>query len=175
MEVLQREYDERSKVHRQRLTAGAVRSGFGIRHDNKGFNHDPDRSPFDVLSPLGVEYVRQHVPAALAAIGELPAPVRKALAALQEASQKRRLEMTPEMRVYWLADHFPDLDAGHVAKGLGISETLVHRYRSRRQDQIRRAEQASAIAASWWPMADRSADSAERTIAEEDLLAGVET
>jgi hypothetical protein len=142
MEILHREWDERGRQHRHRLTPGAVKSGLGIRHDNIGFDHEPERSPFDVLSPAGVEYVRDHLRASLEAVNALPAKVCEALAALDKADKKRRSEMTPEMRVCWLDQHYPDFGASVVAKGLGISETLVHRYRGRRQDQLQRARRA---------------------------------
>lgn len=152
MGILHREWDDHAKEHRNRLTPGAVQSRFGFRHDNKGFRHDPDRSPFDVLSPLGVEYVREHLASALIELNKLPKPVQDALARLEDAQAKRQSEMTPEMRVYWFADHYPELDAAHVAKGLGISEALVHRYRGRRVRQIRDATESAALAATWQPI-----------------------
>ncbi|MFO1083790.1 MAG: hypothetical protein U1E21_04440 [Reyranellaceae bacterium] len=144
MGILQREWDERSRQFRNRLTPGAVQSGFGIRHDNKGFHSDPDRSPFDVLSPEGVEFVKDHLRASLDAVGALPADAREAFAALSKADERRLSETTPEMRVCWLDQHYPGLAASIVAKGLGVSATVVHRYRERRQDQLRRAERALA-------------------------------
>jgi hypothetical protein len=174
MGILQKEWDERSRQHRHRLTPGAVRSGFGIRHDNKGFQYDSDASPFDVLSPVGVQYVRDHLSATLAQLAELPANVRQAVAALDAAAARRLTPMTPEMKVSWLTHRHPDLTAANIAKALGISEPLAHRYRSRRQNQIRRAEQASALAASWWPIQDRFVALVQAAAAQGDLLAGVE-
>lgn len=172
--ILHREWDDRSRQHRRRLTPGAVQSGLGIRHDNKGFQYDPDASPFDVLSPLGVQYVRDHLFAALMHLGELPENVRNAVAALDAAASKRLTSMTPEMKVSWLTHRDPDLAAADVAKALGISETLVHRYRGRRTEQIRRAKEASTIATSWWPIDHWVADLAIAAAAQEDLVAGVE-
>jgi hypothetical protein len=156
MGLLSREWDDRSQQHRFRLTPGAVESGFGIRHDNKGFHYDPDRIPFDVLSPTGVEYVRDHLPAALAALSELPGDVRDALAALGAFAAPRNTAMTPEMRVYWLTCRYPNIGPSQVAQGLGISETLVHRYRARRERQIRDAEKAAVFAPAWRPLSEEA-------------------
>lgn len=152
--LLSREWDDRSQQHRFRLTPGAVASGFGIRHDNKGFQYDPDRTPFDVLSPVGVEYVREHLPAALAALSELPGDVRDAFAALGAFEARRLTAMTPEMRVCWLTCRYPSLGPSDIAQGLGISETLVHRYRARRERQIRDAERAAAVTPAWRPRSE---------------------
>jgi hypothetical protein len=152
MGLLQREFDERSKQHRNRLTAGAVDSGFGVRHDNKGFQQDLDCTPFDVLSPSGVAYVRDYLPMALVEIGRLPAGVANALETLRAFEAKRKVgSMTPEMRVCWLADHHPDLGPADVAAGVGVSETLVHRYRARQIDQRRALEAGSPCGAKWLP------------------------
>jgi len=151
MGLLSREWDDRSQQHRFRLTPGAVASGLGIRHDNKGFQYDPDRTPFDVLSPVGVEYIRDHLPAALAALSELPGEVRDALTALEAFAARQLTAMTPEMRVCWLTCRYPNMGPSQIAQGIGISETLVHRYRARRDRQIRDAEQATAFAPAWRP------------------------
>lgn len=156
MGLLSREWDDRSQQHRFRLTPGAVASGLGIRHDNKGFQYDPERTPFDVLSPTGVDYVRDHLSSALAALSELPADVRDALADLEAYAALRNTEMTPEMRVCWLACHYPRLGASHIAQGLGISETLVHRYRARKERQIRDAETAAVFAPAWRPPSEEA-------------------
>jgi hypothetical protein len=151
MGLLSREWDDRSKQHRFRLTPGAVESGFGIRHDNKGFHYDPDRTPFDVLSPAGVAYIKDHLSAALAALSELPDDVRDALGELGAFAARQNSAMTPEMRVCWLTCRYPNMSPSQVAQGLGISETLVHRYRARRERQIRDAERAAAFTPAWRP------------------------
>ncbi|WP_295133413.1 hypothetical protein [uncultured Reyranella sp.] len=151
MGMLSREWDDRSQQHRFRLTPGAVASGLGIRHDNKGFQYDPDRTPFDVLSPVGIEYVRDHLPATLTALSELPEDARAALTALGAFAARQNTGMTPEMRVCWLTCRYPDMGPSQIAQGLGISETLVHRYRARRGRQIRDAEMAAAFAPAWRP------------------------
>lgn len=137
MGLLQREWDERAGEHRRRLTPGAVQSGFGIRHDNLGFHYDPERVPFDVLSPSGVDYIREHLPECLAALSQLTGEVTKALEELAAWDRRRLAPMEADQKVAWLEDHFPGLSAAAVAGGLGVSEVLVHRYRRRRQGQRR--------------------------------------
>jgi hypothetical protein len=140
MGLLQREWDDMSKQHRHRLTPGAVRSGFGVRHDNKGFAHDRERTPFDVLSPAGVQYVRDRLSSTLVEMSKLPQHVADAIKALARFTEQRRSTMTAQMKACWLVDHYPALTASQIADGIGVSRRLVDRFISIRARQLREAQ-----------------------------------
>lgn len=135
MGIVSREWDDRSQQHRYRLTPAAVESGFGMRHDNVGCRYDPDRVPFDVLGPAGIEYVRDHLQPALAAMAETPAEVSAAVAKLVALDGKRRAPLPLSQKVCWLEAHYPEITAAQVAAACGVSETVVHKYRRRLRQQ----------------------------------------
>lgn len=137
--LLSREMDDRGEQHRCRLTPEAVRSGFGLRHDRFGLVGETERHPFDVLSPLGMDYVKDHLPAALAAFDAPPEKVTAAVVALAGFERERLSSLSPEMRAAWVADHFPALAAGEVAAAIGVSRQLVERYLKRRKRQLEEA------------------------------------
>ncbi len=137
--VLHREEDPRSGQHRSRLSPAAVQSGFGIRHDRFGFVGDVERQPFDVLSPLGMTYIREHLKVTLAAL-ERPTDLASEAAERLSAHERGRLHpMTAAMRTAWLADHFPKLTATEIAGVLGISRQAVSKHLARRQRQLEHA------------------------------------
>lgn len=121
---------------RHRLTPWAVESGFGYRMDNVGFAFDPEKTPFDVLSPLGVEYVNDHLTAALAKLNEPTHAMRSAMEDLAAFEATRRGPLDNHGRVLWLDDHHPNLPASDVAGALGITDRLVRRWREARDKQL---------------------------------------
>ena len=40
----------------------------------------------------------------------------------------------------WLLDYYPNLPVKEVGKGLGVSRELVHRYQTRRNDQLEHSQ-----------------------------------
>lgn len=132
MGVASREYDAAGSTFRYRLTPWAVDSGLGYRMDNVGFAFDAERTPFDVLSPQGVDYVRDNLRDTLAKLAEPSTAIREALVSLQRFEETRRGPLDNHGRVLWLDDHHPDLPAPGIAAALGIGERVVRRYRAMR-------------------------------------------
>lgn len=122
------EYDAVAKSHRNRLHPEAVKKGLGFRIMAK-------HGPFDVLAPTALEWIEEDLKALLAATALDPS-TREAFQTLNAFENDALLKMNPEGRVFWLANAFPDLPVRQMAKGLGISERLVHRYLDRRRKQI---------------------------------------
>lgn len=98
------------------------------------------RGPFDVLSPAALEWIEEDLKALLAAT-TFDRPTITALQALDSFDADRACKLDVEGKVRWLADHFPDLPVNQVAKGLGVSREIVHRYLKKRNDQLRRASE----------------------------------
>ena len=126
--LCQREYDPVAKSHRHRLHPEAVKKGLGFRIMGK-------HGPFDVLSPTALEWIEEDLKPLLAAT-ELDLSTREAFQALNAFEADPLLKMGLEGEVYWLVNKFPELPVRQMAKGLGVSERLVHRYLDRRRKQL---------------------------------------
>ena len=129
--LCQREYDPVAHSHRNRLKPEAALKGLGFRI--MGLH-----GPFDVLSPIGIEYVKEHLHEMLERVS-IDQATRKALQAMKEYEERRLTALDTEGRVRWLIDHFPNLELTEIAKGLGISRQLVHRYKKKKEDQLKRS------------------------------------
>ncbi|WP_262296961.1 hypothetical protein [Microvirga sesbaniae] len=109
------------------LTPKAVRLGLGQRHDNpKRF-----KDPFDVISPLGQKILAENwhwVAADLQQAKQSKPIVRETSKALARLKEGRRREMTTQIDVCWLRDHFPKLTQDEIASLVDITQSLVSRY-----------------------------------------------
>lgn len=132
--LCQKEFDAVAGEYRYRLHPAAQKKGLGYRIMGP-------HGPFDVLAPTALEWIEADLKALLSAT-TMDQPTIAALQALDrfEAGRSERLDV--EGRVRWLKDHFPDLPVRQVAKGLGVSERIVHRYLKKQDDQLRRALEA---------------------------------
>jgi hypothetical protein len=113
--------------NRLRLTQKAVHLGYGRRHDF------PKRHkyPFDMISPLGQKVIAENWEWLLTDIAEekqSKPKLKAASAALSAAKEKRSGEMTTQMDVCWLRDHFPDLTQDEIASLNDSPQSLVNRY-----------------------------------------------
>lgn len=129
--LCQKEFDPVAGESRYRLRPEAVKKGLGYRIMGP-------HGPFDVLSPSALEWIEEDLKALLAATS-FDKPTIVALQALDSFEADRHHKLDVEGKVRWLADHFPDLVVRQVAKGLGVCERLVHRYRTKQDDQLQRA------------------------------------
>lgn len=149
MQIVMPEWDEASKQFRHRLTPAAVASGFGMRHDNKGFHHSPDKTPFDVLSPLGVEYIRENIARARAVVARLPPPARTAGDALRAFEARRGGKLDNEGKVRWLARHCPAITQQQIADLLGVTQQAVSKHLATMERQIRTAKAKARTSPGW--------------------------
>lgn len=131
--ICQKEFDTVAGEHRYRLCPEAQKKGLGYRIMGP-------RGPFDVLSPAALEWIEEDLKALLAAT-TFDRPTITALQALYRFDADRTRKLDVEGKVRWLADHTPDLPVNQVAKGLGVSREIVHRYLKKRDDQLRRASE----------------------------------
>lgn len=149
MQIVMPEWDDVSKQFRHRLTPAAVASDFGMRHDNKGFHHSPDKTPFDVLSPLGVEYIRHNMARAKAIVDRRPPPVRAAGEALDAFETRRGRPLNPEGKVRWLVQHYPAMTHAQVADIVGITRRAVSKHVATMERQIRTAKAKARTSPGW--------------------------
>lgn len=149
MTIVSPEWDGVSEQYRHRLTPGAVASGFGMRHDNKGFQHSRERTPFDVLSPLGVEYIRHHMKKAQALIARRSPPDVAAAAALAAFEARRDRPMNPEGKVRWLAQHYPAMTHFEIAGIASITRQAVSKHLATMERQIRTAKARARTSPGW--------------------------
>jgi hypothetical protein len=131
-----------SEKGRFRLTHQAVQEGFGKRHDNP----KKYRYPFDVISPLGQKVVADNWHWVVTDFDQEKhsKPIlREASAALASFKKGRRSEMTTQMEVCWLRDHFPKLTQDEIASLVDIPQSLVNRYAKlqERQKEYLRGQQ----------------------------------
>lgn len=129
--LVQQEYDPVANKHRHRLHPEAVKKGLGYRLLGP-------HGPFDVLAPTALDWIEEDLKALLAAT-TLDKPTIAALQALDQFDRGRTEKLDVEGKVRWLVDHFPDLPIRQMARGLGVSESIVHRYLNKRRDQLQRA------------------------------------
>jgi AraC-like DNA-binding protein len=149
MTLLAPEWDDMSKQHRHRLTPGAVASSFGIRHDNKGLHHDPERTPFDVLSPEGVEYIRHNLARAKAILERMPPPVAAAARELKAYEEKRLCPLNAEGRTRWLVQNYPTLTHAQIAEVVGITRQGVSKFAAVLERQISAARRLAEKSPGW--------------------------
>lgn len=126
-----------ARVVRRRLTQEAVDKGLGKRI----FPTKKASYPFDVLSPEGQAWVDARWDGAIRIISSAVAssPIAKeARACLEIFRARRRSELTSQMEVCFLLDHFPDLSQVDIVRVTGVSAGLVSRYATIRTDQIRK-------------------------------------
>ena len=126
--VCQREFDPVAGEYRNRLHPEAQKKGLGYRILGP-------HGPFDVLAPSALVWIEADLKAFLAAT-TLDRATITALQALDAFDANRLHRLDVEGKARWLTDHFPGLPVRQVAKGLGVSERLVHRYLTRRERQI---------------------------------------
>jgi hypothetical protein len=112
---------------RLRLTPKAVASGYGRRHDFPKSH----KYPFDVISPFGQEIVAENwrwVAADLQQEKRSKPILKEASDAMASLKEGRSSELTTQMEVCWLRDHFPSLTQDEMATLLDIPQSLVNRY-----------------------------------------------
>ncbi len=119
----------------------ARRAGVSPQTVVKRLHRKIDKYPFDVISPDGRKWIEELWPLAVEEIQKRKTtlPVKQATEALTEF-KKTRKEMTVQMEVCWLADHFPDLSQAQMALVLSVSQPLVSRnlaIRKRQRDWAR--------------------------------------
>jgi hypothetical protein len=130
---------------RLRLTRKAVELGYGRRHDFP----KKHKYPFDVISPLGQRVIAENWEWLLADMAEeehSKAILWEASEAMASFKESRRSEMTTQMEVCWLRDHFPNLTQVEMATLLDIPQSLVDRYvklQARQQAYIMRQASSS--------------------------------
>ena len=112
---------------RLRLTLKAVALGYGKRHDNpKKIKH-----PFDVISPLGQKVIAENVGWVMEDMDHEKRSKPQLLIAsqiLEGFKGNRQGEMTTQMEVCWMRDHFPDLTQDEIAGLIDTPQSLVNRY-----------------------------------------------
>ncbi|EPY02312.1 hypothetical protein [Magnetospirillum fulvum] len=134
--LVQKEFDTVARENRYRLHPEAEKKGLGKRLMGP-------HGPFDVLCPSALEWLEADLKAILAASTFDRATVT-ALQALDAYDAERLSKLDVEGKVLWLIYHFPDLPVRQMAQGLGVSERLVHRYLTKRRDQLERASKRMA-------------------------------
>jgi hypothetical protein len=105
----------------------AVQQGFGKRHDNS----TKIKHPFDVISPVGQKVIAENwawVAADLEQEKRSKPILKEASTALESFKKGRRSEMTIQLEVCWLLDHFPKLKQDEIATLLDVAPSLVNRY-----------------------------------------------
>jgi hypothetical protein len=125
-----------SRVARRRLTDEAVKAGLGKRNYPK----KAGTYPYDVLSPKGQEWIDQRWDDAVQTMASETASnpmVTTAKECLDKFKASRRLDMTPQMEVCFLSDHFPDLLQVDICRITGASPRMVSLHVNTRADQIR--------------------------------------
>lgn len=126
----------KSKVTRRRLTREAVEQGLGKRiYPTKKASY-----PFDVLSPKGQAWIDARWDEGVATISLAVASnlLAEEAKACLEKFRVTRSEVTSQMEVCFLLDHFPDLHQVDISRVTGVSERMVSRYVTIRADQIRK-------------------------------------
>ena len=149
MTIVSAEWDDISKQYRHRLTSGAVASNFGIRHDNKNFQHSKERTPFDVLSPLGVEYIRHHLKKAQALLSRRPPPMAAAADALTTFETRRSQPLNAEGKVRWLLQTYPAMTHAQVAEIVSVTRQAVSKFVTTWETQVRTAKARTRSGPGW--------------------------
>jgi AraC-like DNA-binding protein len=149
MTLVSPEWDDVSNQFRHRLTPGAVASGFGIRHDNKGFHHSHEKTPFDVLSPLGVDYIRGHLKKARELLARKRPPVVAAGAALEVFEARRANPLNHEGKVRWLAQSYSEMTHEQISQIVGITRRAVSKHIATMERQIRTAKAQARTGPGW--------------------------
>lgn len=131
LNIFQKEFDTVAGEHRYRLRPEAQTKGMGYRIMGK-------HGPFDVLAPTTLDWIEEDLKALLSA-STADTKTIAALQALDTFDQGRTHKLDLEGKVRWVVDHFPEVSPSQVAKGLGVSEQIIHRYLTRRREQLERA------------------------------------
>lgn len=125
-----------ARVTRRRLTDEAIRAGLGKRiYPRKAGSY-----PFDILSPEGQSWADLRWDGAVKTMASEIASnpiVTTAKECLDRFKASRRSEMTPQMEVCFLSDHFPDLLQVDICRITGASPRMVSLHVNTRADQIR--------------------------------------
>lgn len=119
---------------RIRLKREFEQRGYGRRLKTKRA-----RFPFDALSPVGQKYARERWGAAAAKVmaeRSAEADVVAARDALDCFSRMHKVDMTTQMSVCWLLDHFPNLSNRKIARVLDVTEAIVHKWVAKRNRQL---------------------------------------
>ncbi|MBT1155692.1 hypothetical protein J1C56_08810 [Aminobacter anthyllidis] len=135
-EELEASKSGRSRVARRRITLDAVKAGLGKRL----YPGKPGSYPFDVLSPEGQAWVDQRWDEAAKSIKAkiVANPMSmQAKADLDRFKASRGSEVSTQMEVCFLCDHFPDLPQVDICRITGASPRMVSLYVNTRADQIR--------------------------------------
>jgi len=125
---------------RYRLPRHLVEAGIGIRHDRPQSGH-----PFDVISPMGQELIASvwcETADDYQAECQKDAVVPLIMASLASFNTTRRTPLDTRQEVYWILDHFPDVQFQTAALALEVSPAIVTRYaaeRSKRRRELREA------------------------------------
>ncbi|MBM6582904.1 hypothetical protein ILT44_22110 [Microvirga sp. BT689] len=117
----------KSESGRFRLTTRAVQLGLGKRHD-KPKKH---QYPFDVISPLGQKVIAQNLGWVMEDMDEekqSKPQLQAASQALKTFKDQRQSQMTTQMEVCWMRDHFPDFTQDEIAGLIDAPQSLVNRY-----------------------------------------------
>ena len=126
-----------SAKRRHRISPWAVEAGLGLHHDcRKGVSH-----PFDAISPAGKAWIAKRWSYAWAAVQgrQMFDAVARARAALDDFKTSRdRRDMSTQMEVCWLADHFPELSQTQMAVAIDVTQQLVSRHMKMRAAQRQR-------------------------------------
>ncbi|WNK00414.1 hypothetical protein L2D14_03065 [Thalassospiraceae bacterium LMO-JJ14] len=103
-----------------------------------GYRIIGEHGPFDVLSPLCREIIEDDLKAFLAS--QCPSRWTPVFDALSDFEGFRKGEgmskLDPQMKVCWIVDHFGEVPAEIIAKGIGVGKSLVYRYLEYRKRQI---------------------------------------
>ncbi|WP_417321255.1 hypothetical protein [Emcibacter sp.] len=128
MGICQKEYDPTGKQYRHRLKPEAEQKGLGFRIYG-------EHGPFDVLSPMAVDWITDELTERLVD-SNIDEDTKGAIKALKAFAAQTKEGLDTEGNVRWLLDYYPNLPVTEVGKGLGVSRELVHRYQARRNDQL---------------------------------------
>ena len=116
-----------SEGKRLRLTPKAVALGYGKRHDRP----KKIKYPFDVIAPLGQKVIAENwawVVADLEHEKHSKPQMQTASEVLAAFKEGRCGEMTTQMEVSWMRDHFPELAQDEIAALIDAPQSLVNRY-----------------------------------------------
>ncbi|WP_050596379.1 hypothetical protein [Mesorhizobium sp. WSM1293] len=125
-----------TRVARRRLTVDAVKAGLG----KCIYPRKAGAFPFDVLSPKGQAWIDQRWDEAVQTMASEIASspmVTMATECLDGFKASRGSDMTPQMEVCFLSDHFPDLLQVDICRITGASPRMVSLHVNTRADQIR--------------------------------------
>jgi len=148
--ICQKEYDSVARASRHRIKPEAVKKGLGYRIF-------AEHGPYDVLSPSAIDWVADELKVQSKTTDVKP-ETRTSIQALNSYENVRKEELDLEGKVRWLMDHFPHLQVADISRGLCISRALIHRYQTRRENQLeyrRKKRNAPLNLKLVWPIDDQ--------------------